>query len=88
MKSSTKCGYVAIIGLPNVGKSTLLNAMVLKKISIVTHKVQTTRTQIQAILSKDCSQVIFIDTPGIFQPRKQKEKALVEKLGKVWIWLM
>ena len=82
MKSSTKCGYVAIIGLPNVGKSTLLNAMVLKKISIVTHKVQTTRTQIQAILSKDCSQVIFIDTPGIFQPRKQKEKALVREAWK------
>lgn len=82
MKNSTKCGYVAIIGLPNVGKSTLLNAIVLKKISIVTHKVQTTRTQIQAILSKDHSQVIFIDTPGIFQPSKQKEKALVREAWK------
>ncbi len=73
-----KCGYAALIGAPNAGKSTLLNALVGAKIAIVTHKVQTTRTRITAIAIEDRSQIVFIDTPGIFTPRRRLDRAMVE----------
>jgi len=73
----SKSGFVTIVGYPNSGKSTLMNALVGQKISIVTHKVQTTRRQIQGILTENDHQVIFIDTPGIFEATKPLEKAIV-----------
>ncbi len=74
----TKCGFAAIIGAPNAGKSTLLNALVGSKVAIVTHKVQTTRAAIRAIVIEQQSQVIFIDTPGIFEPKRELDEAMVE----------
>lgn len=75
----TQAGFVAIIGAPNAGKSTLLNAMVGQKISIVTHKVQTTRAQIKGIWTDATTQAVFIDTPGIFTDAKRPlEKAMVQ----------
>ena len=75
--SDTKCGYVALIGEPNAGKSTLMNYMVGAKVSIVTHKVQTTRTRIRGIAIEDNAQLIFVDTPGLFQTRRNLDKAMV-----------
>ena len=66
-----KCGFVAIIGAPNAGKSTLLNQMVGAKVAIVTHKVQTTRTKVTGIGLHDETQLVFIDTPGIFTPKRR-----------------
>ncbi len=76
--SQTRCGFVAIIGAPNAGKSTLINSLVGAKVSIVTHKVQTTRTRVRAIAIEGSSQIIFIDTPGIFKPRRKLDEAMVE----------
>lgn len=73
----TRCGFVAVLGAPNAGKSTLTNAMVGTKVSIVSPKVQTTRTRIRGIAMQDNSQIIFIDTPGIFRPKKRLERAMV-----------
>ena len=78
VERKTKCGFVAIIGAPNVGKSTLTNQLVGKKITIVSPKVQTTRTSIRAIMVADETQLIFCDTPGIFFAKKNLEKAIVE----------
>ena len=74
---SRRCGFVALLGAPNAGKSTLLNALVGQKISIVTHKVQTTRAQIRGIAIEGESQIVFVDTPGIFQPKRRLERAMV-----------
>jgi GTP-binding protein Era len=72
-----RCGFVALIGAPNSGKSTLLNRLVGAKVSIVTPKVQTTRTRVLGIALRGAAQVIFIDTPGIFQPRRRLDRAMV-----------
>ena len=79
-----RCGFVALIGAPNAGKSTLVNNLVGAKVSIVTHKVQTTRSRIRGIVCRGASQIVLIDTPGIFAPRKRRrlERAMVEAAWK------
>ncbi|MDV7142203.1 GTPase Era [Tropicimonas sp. TH_r6] len=74
---TTRCGFVALIGEPNAGKSTLLNQMVGAKVSIVTHKVQTTRARIRGVALEGESQLVFVDTPGLFQPRRRLDRAMV-----------
>jgi GTPase len=74
---TTRCGFAAIIGAPNAGKSTLVNKLVGAKISIVSHKVQTTRARIRAIYMHEQSQVVLVDTPGIFKPRRKLDEAMV-----------
>ena len=72
-----RAGFVALIGEPNAGKSTLLNRMVGAKVSIVTHKVQTTRARIRGIAMHEQSQIVFVDTPGIFRPRRRLDRSMV-----------
>ena len=74
----TKAGFVALIGAPNAGKSTLMNAMVGQKVSIVTPKVQTTRSRVRGIAMHAASQIIFVDTPGIFTPKRRLDRAMVQ----------
>ncbi|MCI5046933.1 MAG: GTPase Era [Aquisalinus sp.] len=74
---ATKCAFVAVIGAPNAGKSTFVNHMVGAKVSIVTHKVQTTRTSIRGVAIHGETQLIYVDTPGIFKPRRRLDEAMV-----------
>jgi len=73
----TRCGFVALIGAPNVGKSTLVNALVGSKVTIVSRKVQTTRALIRGIVIENNAQIVLIDTPGIFQPKRRLDRAMV-----------
>src|SRR4029453_1879544 len=75
--SGSRCGFVALIGAPNVGKSTLINALVGSKVAIVSHKVQTTRTLLRGIATEGASQLILVDTPGIFAPKRRLDRAMV-----------
>ncbi|MCB1510620.1 MAG: 50S ribosome-binding GTPase, partial [Hyphomicrobiaceae bacterium] len=79
--ASTRCGFVAIIGAPNAGKSTLVNRLVGAKVTIVSRKVQTTRVPVRGILTAGTSQIVLIDTPGIFRPKRRLDRAMV---GAAW----
>ena len=76
--SSARCGFAAILGAPNAGKSTLVNALVGSKISIVTQKVQTTRIPVRGIAIQGNTQIVFVDTPGIFVPKRRLDRAMVK----------
>ncbi len=78
---ATRCGFCAILGAPNAGKSTLVNQLVGSKISIVSHKVQTTRARLRAIVMEERTQIVLVDTPGIFAPRRKLDEAMV---GSAW----
>src|SRR5712671_4645930 len=73
----TRCGFVALIGAPNVGKSTLVNALVGEKVTIVSPKVQTTRALVRGIATQGAAQLVLLDTPGIFAPRRRLDRAMV-----------
>ena len=74
---NTRSGFVALIGAPNAGKSTLINQVVGAKVSIVTHKVQTTRALVRGIAIQNQTQIVFVDTPGIFAPKRRLDRAMV-----------
>src|SRR3954468_20659527 len=74
----TRCGFVAVLGAPNAGKSTLVNALVGQKVSIVSQKVQTTRIPVRGIAMRGEAQIVFVDTPGIFAPKRRLDRAMVK----------
>lgn len=76
-QNATRAGFVAIIGAPNAGKSTLVNALVGRKVSIVTPKVQTTRFQVRGVMMHGAAQLVLVDTPGVFAPRRRLDRAMV-----------
>jgi len=76
-RGDQRCGFVALIGAPNVGKSTLINALVGTKVAIVSHKAQTTRALLRGIAIVGCSQLILVDTPGVFAPKRRLDRAMV-----------
>jgi GTP-binding protein Era len=76
-QENIRCGFVALVGAPNAGKSTLMNRVMGTKVSIVTHKVQTTRARVVGVLTHDHDQIVFVDTPGIFSPNRRLERAMV-----------
>jgi GTP-binding protein Era len=78
MSEPTHCGFAAVIGAPNAGKSTLVNALVGSKVSIVTPKVQTTRMNVRGVAMRGTTQIVFIDTPGIFRPKRRLDRAMVK----------
>jgi GTP-binding protein Era len=77
-RPDTHCGFVAVIGAPNAGKSTLVNSLVGTKVSIVTPKVQTTRMPVRGVAIRGDTQIVFVDTPGIFKPRRRLDRAMVK----------
>jgi GTPase len=77
--AETRCGFIALIGAPNAGKSTLINALVGAKVAIVSHKIQTTRALLRGIATAGGAQLVFIDTPGIFAPKRRLDRAMVSK---------
>ncbi|WP_020178663.1 GTPase Era [Methylopila sp. M107] len=77
VEGATRCGFVALVGAPNAGKSTLVNKLVGVKVSIVSHKVQTTRALIRGLVIQDGAQIVFVDTPGIFAPKRRLDRAMV-----------
>src|SRR4051794_9210692 len=74
---TTRCGFVAVLGAPNAGKSTLVNALVGQKVTIVSQKVQTTRIPVRGIAMRGQTQIVFVDTPGIFTPKRRLDRAMV-----------
>jgi GTP-binding protein Era len=76
--NTTRCGFVAVLGAPNAGKSTLVNALVGQKVAIVTQKVQTTRVPVRGIAMRGTAQIVFVDTPGIFAPKRRLDRAMVK----------
>ena len=74
--SDTRCGFVALIGAPNAGKSTLLNSLVGAKVSIVSRKAQTTRAAVRGVVVEGAAQIVFVDTPGLFAPKRRLDRAM------------
>src|SRR5271156_6213009 len=74
--SDTRCGFVALIGAPNAGKSTLLNSLVGAKVSIVSRKAQTTRATVRGVVVEGAAQIVFVDTPGLFAPKRRLDRAM------------